>query len=610
MGPKRRDRILPFVAAAALLVLLGALATLQHRWIGQVSRMERERMQRNLFRASSRFAEDFDQEVTRAFLYFHPQAPGKPFEDRERTVHQYERWKAKAPYPGLIREVFLARQGEDGETRLECLRPERRLFEGCAWPADLQEIHRFLSSGPPRRPMSPNPVLPFAAEVPALVIPLDMFVRRDADRTGAFVLLQLDSRTITAEILPALSQRYFGAPDETDYDQAVVSARDPGRVIYRSDPQLSAADLRSADARVGMFGLRPFDEIESLVPGSPPRSRREPQPEEPRDQGWLHDLHDLHGGRRAQALRRGPREERGVWQLVLKRRHGSLDEVVARFRHHNLAISMGIVLLLGATVGMLIVSTQRAQRLARQQIEFVAGISHELHTPLTAMRSAGQNLADGVVADPAQVKRYGALIENEGRRLSSLVGQALDFAGIQSNHKTYLLRPARVEDLIAGAIADSRWLLEERQAQVETDIAPGLPAVSADTGALRRALQNLIENAAKHGGWEPQIEVRARKGEQDRVEISVADHGPGIRREDLPHLFEPFYRGKEAMEGIPGSGLGLSIVRHIAEAHRGRVTAASGGPGQGSTFTISLPMAPGAEAAEPHGLAETSEDPA
>jgi signal transduction histidine kinase len=229
------------------------------------------------------------------------------------------------------------------------------------------------------------------------------------------------------------------------------------------------------------------------------------------------------------------------------------------------------------------------------------------------MRSAGQNLADGVVADPAQVRRYGALIESEGRRLSSLVGQALDFAGIQSNHKTYPLRPAEVADLVDGAIADSRWLLEERQAQVERDVAPGLPPVLADSGALRRALQNLIENAAKHGGRDPRIEVRARKGERGReVEITVADHGPGIRREDLPHLFEPFFRGKEAMEGVPGSGLGLSVVRHIAEAHRGRVTAASGGPGQGSAFTLYLPIAQISEVSEASEarkvVPETSED--
>jgi two-component system phosphate regulon sensor histidine kinase PhoR len=223
------------------------------------------------------------------------------------------------------------------------------------------------------------------------------------------------------------------------------------------------------------------------------------------------------------------------------------------------------------------------------------------------MRSAGQNLADGVVADPAQVKRYGALIESEGRRLSDMVGQVLDFAGIQSGRQAYTLQPTEVSEVVDGALHDCRWLLKERRARIERDIPAGLPQVQGDVAALRRAVRNLIENAAKYGGRpdspEPWIGVRAR-ATGEGIEIAVEDRGGGLRREDLRNLFEPFYRGREAVErSIAGSGLGLSVVRHIAEAHHGRVSVELGdvGPaaGQGKAFVLHLPAASPAPSAAP-----------
>jgi signal transduction histidine kinase len=289
----------------------------------------------------------------------------------------------------------------------------------------------------------------------------------------------------------------------------------------------------------------------------------------------------------------GGRLHDGGWWLVVRHRDGSLQAAVGSLRRRNLAISLLILGLLAATSALMIVAAQRVQRLARQQLEFVAGVSHELRTPLTAMRSAGQNLAAGVVAEPAQVRRYGDLIEREGRRLSDMVGKILEFAGIQSDRQGYDLKPQELSTVLDGALEDCRPLLEERGARVERLVDPGLPRVVADAGALRRALRNLVENAAKYGGREPWIGVRATLAAAGReVEVTVTDRGPGIRREDLRHLFEPFYRGRgAAVAGIPGSGLGLSVVRHVAAAHRGRVSVEGNAPGGGSIFTLHLPAA-------------------
>jgi signal transduction histidine kinase len=388
-----------------------------------------------------------------------------------------------------------------------------------------------------------------------------------------FLILRLDAREITGEILPALTRRYFGETQDRDYAVAVVSAAPSKRVIYRSDPAVSDASLRSGgDASLPIFGVRPFEELREMA-----------------GESWGNHSES---GPRHHGAGPPPPSPGGAWRLVLLHRNGTLEQAVRHVRYHNLLLSGSILVLLAVASGMMVVTTQRAQRLARQQIELVAGVTHELNTPITALRSAGQNLADGVVADPAQVKKYGALIVREGRRLSQMVGLMLEMAGLDSGPETYDLQPTGIREALEGAIEDCRWLLDERQARVETDLDPGLPPVMGDAGALRRALRNLIENAAKYGGRSPWIGVRAR-ADGNEVRITVEDHGPGIRAEDLPHLFEPFYRGREVKTGgIPGSGLGLSVVRRIAEAHHGRVTVESNGAGPGSAFTLHLPAAP------------------
>jgi signal transduction histidine kinase len=417
-------------------------------------------------------------------------------------------------------------------------------------------------------------------DVPALLIPLEfwpMEIHGSGDLAErAYLLVRLDFRVITKEILPELTRRYFDDARGGDYALAVMDLAAPGEAVFLSDPGTTVSSFRSGDLRLQLLRLRPFEELHALWPSFGAR------------------VHRRHASREHWP-RRGPlpldrrTREGGAWELVIKHRQGSLGEAVAAVRHRNLAISGGILALLAATMGMLMVTTQRAQRLARQQIEFVAGVTHELNTPLTAIRSAGQNLADGVVAEPGQVRRYGSLIATEGRRLSDMVGQALELAGIHSGRRVYHLRPVEVAEIVDGALQDCGWLLEERSVEVEREVEIDLPAVRADAVSLRRAVQNLVENAVKYGGQAGWIGVQARRGAAGQVEITVADRGPGIRPEDLPHLFEPFFRGRDAAAGgVPGSGLGLSLVRHIADVHGGRVTVKTG---EGSAFTLHLPAA-------------------
>jgi signal transduction histidine kinase len=517
----------------------------------------------------------------------------------DRVVRQYDRWKSEAPYPHLVRDVFVASPG--GE--LQVLWPAEHRFVDTPWPAELAPLRQRLEAAAHRPDSPPGPHglgQIVAADLPGLVIPLGVpplppppqqETRPAADPpSGSLLLVRFDLQTIANEMFPLLTRRHFDDPRGGHYALAVEDAGDPRRIVFLSDPEVPPASFGDSDLQLDMFRLRAFDELRSLWMGHEPRTPR-----------WRMAGPSTSRSRMSDH-RSGEHRRDGAWRLVIKHRNGSLEDAVAHIRLHNLAISSGILALLAVTMGLMVVATQRAQRLARQQIEFVAGVTHELNTPLTAIRSAGQNLAAGVVAEPAQVKRYGNLIESEGRRLSDMVGQALELAGIQSGRRIYHPRPVEVEEVVAGALQDCRWLLQEKQIEVEKEVARDLPAILVDAAAMRRAVQNLIENAVKYGGRARWLSVRARRaasGGAGGVEITVADRGPGIRREDLPHLFEPFFRGRDAAAGgVPGSGLGLSLVRHIAEAHGGRITVASE-EGKGSAFTLQLPAAPAVAQGQP-----------
>jgi signal transduction histidine kinase len=227
-------------------------------------------------------------------------------------------------------------------------------------------------------------------------------------------------------------------------------------------------------------------------------------------------------------------------------------------------------------------------------MEFVAGVSHELRTPLAVIRSAAENLADGVVADPKQVKRYGDVIAGEGRRLTQMVEQIMEFAGFESGRATLDVRPADLGGIIEEALRGADPLVREHHATVERRGTSELPAVLVDPSAVSRSLQNLIVNALKYGGAPPAVVIDARRAEGARREVSVtiSDNGSGIAARDLPHIFEPFYRGGDATaRQIHGSGLGLSLVKRIMDEMGGRITVRTEA-GKGSAFTLHLPLAP------------------
>jgi signal transduction histidine kinase len=292
----------------------------------------------------------------------------------------------------------------------------------------------------------------------------------------------------------------------------------------------------------------------------------------------------------------------GGWRVLIQHAAGSLDAAVASARRRNLWLSFGILGVLVTSTFLVFLNARRSEKLAAQQMDFVATVSHELRTPVAVIRSAAQNLSAGVVHDAEQAKRYGDLIDTEGRRLTDMVEQVLEYAGLSGNRRPPASRPVDMASLVHDVVNTSHALPESRDIAFDIRVDELVPAVMADQDALRRAILNLVSNALKYaddGRWVGIAVTTTGARENGQVHVAVTDRGRGIPADDLAHIFEPFYRGRFAIaQQIHGNGLGLSLVKRIAEAHGGRVTVKST-PGQGSTFTIILPAASGAAAQIP-----------
>lgn len=574
------------VVVVVLLLLLVLLATLQYRWIAQVSEAERTRLEASLQRATAGFCEEFDREISRANNIFNLTQPADG-QELPRLLHdRMQDWRSTAVWPELVKELSIIRRTDASGVELLRFDETTQTLLQEPWGKELLPIRQSLGN-------AGRGIPPVAAHLPGLVLVIE---ERRAPKNGTpfqrplprdHLLVRFNLDFITGTILPQLAETHFGNEGDLDYAITVSPAARPGQIFFQTGGLPSSSSVKP-DATNLLFGLRPPAERGGPRNDEQPPDRPHPPAgfQQGRGQGPSH--HPPPEGPL-------PRTELGRWVLAVYHPTGSLEEVVAGARRRNLAISVVILAMLGATALLMLVSTRRAQQLARQQMDFVAIISHELRTPLTAIRSAGQNLADGIISDPPKVRSYGSLIEREGRRLTEMIGRVLTFSGIRSGRQIFRMAAVDISEIVEAALEDCRWTLDEKGIDVDKNIASDLPSVMGDIGALRLVVSNLIDNAIKYGATDRWLGVSAGLGavKQSReVWISISDHGPGIPRREQRHLFEAFRRGADAAAGnIPGSGLGLAVVRGVIEGHGGSIDIISS-PEQGTTFTVRLPAQP------------------
>jgi signal transduction histidine kinase len=239
-------------------------------------------------------------------------------------------------------------------------------------------------------------------------------------------------------------------------------------------------------------------------------------------------------------------------------------------------------------------------QLANLQMEFVASVSHELRTPLAVIRSAADNLADGLIRDQEAMRKYGTILQHQSRSMGDLVDQILLFASTEDRNNRYVLQPVSVDQIIESVIAGTEGLLHGAGITLDVHVDPGLPPVMGDLAGISQALQNLVGNAVKYGGDDRLITLRAAAfasghGSPGELRISVADRGIGIDSSEIQFIFDPFYRSPRVHAAqIHGTGLGLSLAKRIAESMGGRLTVVSQ-LSIGSTFTLHLQFAKGEE---------------
>jgi two-component system phosphate regulon sensor histidine kinase PhoR len=258
-------------------------------------------------------------------------------------------------------------------------------------------------------------------------------------------------------------------------------------------------------------------------------------------------------------------------------------------------VLMGILVLAlsgAAATGVVLVwvFVRKEANLSRLQNDFVSKVSHELRTPLTSIRLFTETLSLRR-ADPEAERKCIDGLERETTRLQALIDRLLDWGRMESGHREFDLRGTDVRSIVDAAVSAARPMVEHLHVELELDIDPDVRDVIADRGAMSDALLNLLTNACKYGGSPARIVLRVAST-PEHVRISVQDNGKGIPVTEHKRIFQKFYRMDDRLSREQeGSGLGLSIVKHVMRAHRGRVEVRSA-PGQGSVFTLVVPAVP------------------
>ncbi len=560
MRPKRVH-----VVAIVLIILLAALpllAVLQYQWLGHVQRAERTRLEQAARRAALQFAADLAGEfsvVRSLFSIGHEEIDN---EDWTGLTRRYQFWLDNTRFPGLVDGIYLS-------------------------DADGEQFREFgISDGFSQATMSLDEVL--GGQSASYLLPAQRFGK-------TLLVLRVDKVYLRQEVVPFLAAEHFGSGSA--HRDFALQIRDHEEVIYQSDNYPTEAkplhvvgrfdgfrDVTSPPitALRGRLSAAEGDNTASLSVSGIAAEDLPPGVDTPAVREWITTAR--------------PAEENlnaAVGGLSIRVTHvaGSLEAAVSQTQTRNLALSFGILAVLGAGLLVLFFLYRRAETLARREREFLASVTHELRTPIAALYSAGENLEAGVVVDHPSVRSYGSLIKKQGARLRGMIDRVLGYATLVATPGRQRA-PAACEPVNLNALVERIVDAHRHEADakhIDLSVYGTTRALPVDASAVEIIVNNLVGNSLRHARGATVVLVAIGESVFGAT-ISVEDDGPGIDQRELRSVFEPFYRGRRSVaDQVPGTGVGLSLVKRVVEYHGGTVAYNPGEKG-GARFVVTLPV--------------------
>lgn len=552
------------LALAALGILLALLAALQLRWTDELTRMARASLEASLRDLGGRAAEDIERELAKALPLLAAAVPGDGTVPEPALIAARQRLRDESIHPAALDDFWVAdavppcndasRLASDAVALAEVSCP--------GWLQELVAREQQARAESVARGTRRRSVL-FSRSPPALVIGIWGEVRGERDVVRWLVLRYAEAEIrdgLLQDLLRRAGEGRRGAADEAvvfEPELRVEGPQGPGpwrRFDGGGDGQPTDA---LAAVRLPLLQFFPLDEVR----------------------------------RRAEESATAPAigEDSG-FRLAVRLPAGPLEAVVQRNRQRNLWVGFGVLAVLGAASVALVTLARRAERLADERLRFVAGVTHELRTPVASIRSLADNLADGLVGDPERLRTYGGQIRREAERLGDLVEDTLLIGGLRAAASAQDRELVSLAEATRSALHGLSHRLASYGVRIEVHWGEdGL--VRGRRAAIERAIANLIENGAKFSpaGGTIRLTTETRStGPDPEVRLTIADQGPGFADDERASVFEPFFRGREAIaRSLPGSGLGLAVVRETATALSGRVEI---GEGPGGAVTLAFPL--------------------
>lgn len=605
---------------AILMATLPLLAWMQWRWIDDITKREAERLQASVRTSASYAAWSVNQRLLALQQTFHLASFEKLKDYEEELTTMYQDWRQN-PDSSLLSGVFLVRANTDPFDITDMSDVYR--FNEATAQLELTDDTTAMTIAETLDGKPPFPRM--ATHLQALIIPLlpqaigqyrlmfdstfpnslrskggkmemlppfsdEMLLKVGKNFVPPDVLiLVLNSNIMKKHLLPKLMKANF---QKTGYGWAVIERTD-STILCAFDETMSFSAFTEPDFAlpIGFVPPRTPNKLGKTLTSILARLPLTIVAEQDSLQGKSTvSKQSLHGTMRNMGLDSAVADILlGTVELRVIVAAGSIHDEVTGFQRRNLAVSFGVLLILAVGLIVVFLTVLRSERLAFQQMRFVAGVSHELRTPIAVLQSASENLADGIVKTPEQTQKYGQVMKREIARLMDMTEQTLSFAGIQSGKRTLDLQPSSIHALLEECLRRNADSLKGEGFEVALEIEQNLPTVLADSRAFGSMLDNLLTNAVKYSTDKREIRIKAAQRDT-KIVVSIQDFGRGIAAKEQKRIFEPFYRTDDAINAqIHGNGLGLSIVQYFAKQHGGYVSVESD-IGRGAIFTIHIPI--------------------